>query len=196
MLNYEIKNNEQFGSVEVYFHEIPSAAIRDLLKSNSFRWHTVKKCWYGYKTAEAVTELLKGGSAATEPKEPKKVINEYGLKVGDVLKMSWGYDQTNNDFFQVLEVSAKKVRVVEVAPDYSVEWSSGMAEDRTLSYKEGELLPIMGRSIWIKDQEKGDWKSIWKYSDKEHPSVVIESRGCYHAHKTTTGTTFYESWYA
>lgn len=71
-MNYEIRNNEQFGSVEVFFHEIPDAATREALKANAFRWHAAKKCWYGYKTAEEVAEILKGGKAATEPKAPKQ----------------------------------------------------------------------------------------------------------------------------
>lgn len=35
-------------------------------------------------------------------------------KVGDILYYSWGYDQTNIDFFQVVEVGAKSVKVREI----------------------------------------------------------------------------------
>lgn len=34
--------------------------------------------------------------------------------VGDVLESSWGYDQTNVDFYQVIAVTAKSVRIREI----------------------------------------------------------------------------------
>ena len=36
------------------------------------------------------------------------------LQVGDILLCTWGYDQTNVDFFQVIKVTAKTVTVQEV----------------------------------------------------------------------------------
>lgn len=43
-------------------------------------------------------------------------MNEnYTPKVGDIFEMSWGYDQTNVNFFQVTRVSSKGVFVREVA---------------------------------------------------------------------------------
>jgi hypothetical protein len=42
-------------------------------------------------------------------KEPK-----HSLKVGDILKCSWGYDQTNIDFYQVTQLIG--VTMVEVRP--------------------------------------------------------------------------------
>ena len=192
-MNYEIRKNEQYGSYEVYFNEIPQKTTREALKALKMRWNGVKKCWYGFKTEDEIKNAIAGNVVKAEPKE---VINEYGVKVGDVFHMSWGYDQTNNDFFQVVEVTAKKARVVEVSPSYGTNWATGMAEDRTLTYKEGEMLPRLERSFWIKDNEKGDLKTIKDYSqNKEHPEIVIES-GRYWASRCSSGTTFYESWYA
>jgi len=36
---------------------------------------------------------------------------KHSLKVNDILHSSWGYDQTNNDFWQVVEVRGKSVMV-------------------------------------------------------------------------------------
>lgn len=36
-------------------------------------------------------------------------------QVGDVLVCSWGYDQTNVDFYKVLRVMAKSVAIVRIA---------------------------------------------------------------------------------
>lgn len=41
-------------------------------------------------------------------------MGENGFKVGDVVSYSWGYDQTNVDFFEVVAVTAKTVTVREV----------------------------------------------------------------------------------
>lgn len=43
----------------------------------------------------------------------KNVVNPY--KVGDILYSSWGYDQTNVEFYQVVEVKGKTVNVREIA---------------------------------------------------------------------------------
>jgi hypothetical protein len=37
------------------------------------------------------------------------------LVVGDILNTCWGYDQTNREFFEVIEVSGQYVTVREIA---------------------------------------------------------------------------------
>lgn len=48
MTNYEIRENKQFNSREVYFDGKPSRATLDALKALKMRWNHVKSCWYGY----------------------------------------------------------------------------------------------------------------------------------------------------
>lgn len=45
------------------------------------------------------------------------------LKVGDILNTSWGYDQTNVDFYVVTRVSAARVWVRTIASDYEASGS-------------------------------------------------------------------------
>lgn len=40
---------------------------------------------------------------------------QHGLQVGDILYSSWGYDQTNVDFYQVVAVVGKQVAIREIA---------------------------------------------------------------------------------
>lgn len=40
---------------------------------------------------------------------------QHGLKKGDILASSWGYDQTNVDFYEVTEVVGKSVIIREIA---------------------------------------------------------------------------------
>lgn len=37
---------------------------------------------------------------------PKAVVNNAGVKVGDIFYTSWGYDQTNINFYQVVGITA------------------------------------------------------------------------------------------
>lgn len=48
MTNYEIRENHQFNSREVYFDGKPSRATLDALKALKMRWNHVKSCWYGF----------------------------------------------------------------------------------------------------------------------------------------------------
>lgn len=63
---FTITKNDQFNSVEVSFSGKPSAEVRDALKALRFRWHGVKRVWYGYATEEAVRAAIEGqGSEKT-----------------------------------------------------------------------------------------------------------------------------------
>lgn len=47
-MNYTIAKNNQFNSLEVNFSGKPCEAIRSALKNIGFRWHSVRRIWYGY----------------------------------------------------------------------------------------------------------------------------------------------------
>lgn len=120
-------------------------------------------------------------------------MNKYGVKVGDVFVATWGYDQTNNNFFQVTElVGSASVRVVEVAPQYETTWTGFMAENRKIQKFDGQPLQKVDRSLDINDQVKGDLHRICQYGD----SISIKFHSYMRAYKTLGGNTIYESWYA
>ena len=50
-----------------------------------------------------------------EEQAQKRREFKHDFKVGDILDSSWGYDQTNIDFFEVIGVTAKSVVIREVA---------------------------------------------------------------------------------
>lgn len=63
-----------------------------------------------FETAEKVI------AAKAERKATRVSVNAADFyKVGDIVSASWGYDQTNVDFFKVTAVLGKSVRIVEVA---------------------------------------------------------------------------------
>jgi hypothetical protein len=205
MTAYTITNNAAFGSKEITFNGIPSKEIREALKALKFRWHGVKKLWYGY-AEESELEKICGGSTEkilkTEKEAPKKEkaqpVNKFGVKVGDFFSMSWGYEQTNQDFFQVIAlVGASSVRIRQVDPPLIAEDAiSGMSADRTYRLDTSKILPPSSHTVFINDQEKGDLKRLRSYAADgvSNPQIYMTS----YADARYCGSETikcYESWY-
>lgn len=203
-MTYTITANPAFNSLEVSFDSKPSEAIREALKALRFRWHSMKKVWYGYTDEETVRAAIEGtepaaeAQAAPKAKPQTEAVNKYGVKVGDIFCATWGYEQTNNDFFQVIAlVGESSVRVREVYLN-CIESSavSSMSEDRVLEVSR-EILPAADRSVFIKDQEKGDVKRLKSYAadGKSNPQFKLSSFcDAYYVGSDTIKV--YESWYA
>ena len=105
--------NKQLNGIELSFEAMPAEAIRTSMKAAGFRWHRQKKVWYAKQTAERLklAQKLSGDSGiqaqAAPATAPKALTNSYGVKVGDVFYDSWGYEQTNIDFYQVVALRGK-----------------------------------------------------------------------------------------
>lgn len=109
--------NNELNGIEIKFDCKPMACTLEVLKKAGFRWHNLKKIWYAKQTAERLeiaktvtgleeyAEQVRKEEPAEEKKAEKKAaekVNKYGVKVGDVFFDSWGYEQTNIDFYQVV----------------------------------------------------------------------------------------------
>lgn len=51
--------NEQLKGVEIYFEGKPSQEVRDNLKSNGFRYHGTKECWFAKQSEKTIAEAQK-----------------------------------------------------------------------------------------------------------------------------------------
>ena len=80
-MTYAITANEELNSIEIAFDGKPSAAVREALKALKFRWHGIKKIWYGFAEAEELRRSIEqaDGESLTESieqpkqaKQPKK----------------------------------------------------------------------------------------------------------------------------
>jgi len=100
-----------------------------------------------------------------------KILNEHPgripLKVGDVLEASWGYDQTNVDFFQVVALRGKTQCVIREICGRE----NPKNHDEKAPARDVFLAPKY--STFIKDNEKGAIKKIEYWSDR--PSVSLSS---------------------
>ena len=207
--------NTALNGIEITFPEKPSQNTLTALKSNGFRWHGKKKVWYAKQTPERMTlaqEITDGKKIAVsenqniinykkKAKQKAEKKNVYGVEVGDIFSASWGYEQTNNNFFQVVAlVGEKSVRVREVHPTIiSREPTCGMAEDRVYKLTK-EILPPAKHSVFIKDQENGDVKRIkpgyYKDPEEARKHCYFDLSSYASAYKCNSETEkVYESWY-
>lgn len=119
------------------------------------------------------------------------------MKVGEIYKMTWGYDQTNNTFYRVKALRGKTQAVIQevylkVNKAYH-EGLSPMSADYEYDPKDYE---IRARSVFIDDNNKGRIIRIQKerYADPDNPR-----EGFYINHHFCSrygGERVYESWYA
>lgn len=195
MTNFKIVKNEERDGLELYFSEKPEMKVINFLKENHFRWHNVKKCWYNHnnnKTVECIKELQKGDLKAN--KEVKNTNFKYNVKVGDIFYISWGYEQTNLDFFKVVKLcGTQSVRIVEVG--MKIKEQSGVSDmSRNVSY-DIETAEPLEKGFFIKDQVNGDLFRIKSFNkdDFNYPEIWINGRYPAELYK---GEELYESWYA
>lgn len=77
---YEIRNNAQYNSTEIYFDGKPSEEIRNALKALRFRWHGIKKCWYGFATDFEISRAI--NSATPEEEQESTTVYSDGYLGG------------------------------------------------------------------------------------------------------------------
>lgn len=106
-------NNEKNG-IELKFDKKPIADTLEVLKQNGFRWHSQKKLWYAKITPQRqdlAHQILNlehyADKIRAEEVQKKQSFNQLGVQIGDVFSYSWGYEQTNVDFFQVVDLRGK-----------------------------------------------------------------------------------------
>lgn len=63
---YEIKENNEYNSREVYFSGKPSEEVRNALKELKMRWNGKKLCWYGYASERDILKAITGTVAADD----------------------------------------------------------------------------------------------------------------------------------
>lgn len=203
-MDYIVTTNANYNSVEVKFSDKPSETVREALKALKFRWNGKRGLWYGFADIETVKAAIDGREApakadSEKPAQSKPAQNKFGVKVGDLFYATWGYEQTNADFFQVVAlVGTQSVRVRQVYPPLIEEDATGpMSADRTYKTSSLPILPPAPCSVFIKDQENGDLKRLKSYDadGKGHPLFYLASFANAH-HCTSDTRKMYESWYA
>lgn len=191
--------NNELNGIELSFEAKPAADVLNSIKELGFRWHNKKKLWYAKQTEERLAkaqEIAGGNVSKVSEAKPKEKVNKYGVKVGDLFYCSWGYEQTNVDFFQVIAlVGESSVRIRQVAPKMvSEKPTCSMAADRTYEIPT-EILPPCSYGTFVEDNENGDLKRV-KLGYKDQVCINVGRKGGYQdtAYRYN-GEEVYVSWY-
>lgn len=73
-----------------------------------------------------ISALVRAWGPTIASRQP--VLNEAGIKAGDIFVSAWGYDQTNISWYQVTEVKAKFVVVRRIEGKIVGQRDSGTTE--------------------------------------------------------------------
>lgn len=97
---------------------------------------------YTASVARGVTSRAERTKATADKRASLKASDHF--TVGDVVYNSWGYDQTNIDWYQVVEVKAKSVVIRPVARNYAeTQFMAGRCQPRRNEFTgEAQLKPL------------------------------------------------------
>jgi len=115
---YELSWNDTDLGIQIYYKEQPyPAALCFVGKAIKPTWH------YRFKNGEQrqaqVTKTFEDAHRKAEYKTQQKAkkseaMANHGVVVGDVFRCSWGYDQTNIDYYEVIAVTGKTATVCRI----------------------------------------------------------------------------------
>ncbi|HEX8865371.1 MAG TPA: hypothetical protein VF821_06895 [Lentzea sp.] len=157
----------------------------------NYRFKTVeqREAWVAqFVESVEVSQAAKAEARAAAKNKARECASS--VEVGTVFAHSWGYDQTNVDFYQVV---AKRGQMVEVRPIASTEI------DGTAMAMSGHVTPVPGafitKSYKLQDAHGNYKQSLTKrlqFTDSGAPYLSFEYGWC----GVWEGKPMYSSWYA
>ena len=110
---YEIKPNDQFKSLEIYFSDKPETATREALKALKFRWNPKKSCLYGFANLATLSETLENVTGS-KPEDNTVLIPAAEFVDGGGLYDGWQGGNNHNwnstkELKELLKAAFKKV---------------------------------------------------------------------------------------
>lgn len=164
------RRNGPAGAVYIYGDAYPLAiAFRG--SSGRPEWH------FRFKTQEhleaRVNEFFASIAASQEFKAKRRAASagfEHDVKVGDIFRSSWGYDQTNIDYYQCVRLVGKKMMEVREICEQS--------EDT--GWLQGQSVPAPNH--WATEPDYSDEGKAYKaehgyYPTKEKPAFRVLIQG-------------------
>ena len=104
-MQYEIRDNPKFGSLEITFPGKPSDDVLKCLKERGFRWNFKEKLWYGYDKEREITDALNAITAGA--KEPEAVAVGGVVGAGYLGGGEWtGCNYSNRRYMSAKEINA------------------------------------------------------------------------------------------
>lgn len=102
------------------------------------------------KVITQISNLMSWEDKKRERKEERKNVLA-NVQVGDLYYDSWGYDQTNIDFYQITNKKGKMIEITPIAKQYCHEAPSGYMSDNVLPVRDKFIGdPVWKRSLSMK----------------------------------------------
>lgn len=164
--DYVLLQADEALGIEIYRDPVRCAAIAFSGKRNKPDWN------YRFRDEERLTlhvrEYVEGLKKRAEEKGARRMAAKewrHSVEVGDIFRSSWGYDQTNIDYYEVTKIIGKAYVEIGEINQLSVE---------TLSMQ-GQCVPVPGSFATEPDytQEKIDGE--YPYKLKEARRVKVQS---------------------
>lgn len=140
-----------------YYTEEEEAGIKNNLNTK-MKKAQAEKDDIKRRLSRYTAEERKAEAAYNEAKKGA-TTNEEGVHVGDIFYISWGYDQTNIDFFQVVKVSGKHtitLKALDVVAGLASSWS-GLTRPIRDSFRKSPIYPEEVR-VRTKNREYNGYK--------------------------------------
>jgi hypothetical protein len=135
---------------------------KDFPRGMFFTGKKAKPTWYyTFRTTDEMKKTINDSISRLmswqDMKDERKIKRqEYkdnlfkDLRVGDLFSNSWGYDQTNVDFYQVTEIKGKTFTIREIGSKRCGEAPSGSDSDYCIAVKDSFTVnsaPVIKRSL-------------------------------------------------
>lgn len=133
----------------------------------AFAGKAQKPAWHFRFRSEASRESrVRAFFAATAATEQRRVARRaeraafvHPFKAGDVFSTCWGYDQTNREYYQCVEVRGKHLIVREIASGYvETQWLAGIATPMPGAFV-GEPARVLAQPGGFRCPRYGHWAS-------------------------------------
>jgi len=183
---------DAFG-IEIYYST-------DLLQAIFYAGKSSKSWWfYRFRTLDDMLKRIydtvdlyvnRQNEKIAEKEKSKELQRDFKAsdyyQIGDIVVNSWGYEQTNVDYYQVVEVLNKKIRVKAISAKIAESTGNSMS---------AMLTPI--KDSFLEDNERNNYllslKAEYNYT-KQIICKICNPESFYYFHKWD-GTPDYCSWY-
>lgn len=121
-LNYEIETGEKIYNNQTWFiarcYKIAPKSKLGFKQEFAYRFKTMQEATqYIDKFMSEVKERIERNEREKQLKKEAKKGAVNPFKVGDILYDSWGYDQTNIDFYQITKVNGMQIEMRELSQE-------------------------------------------------------------------------------
>lgn len=147
----------------------------------AYHGNAVKSDWFfrfrsedaRQKRTEEFFDQWKAHAVTMQERAQKRTAYRHTLKIGDILKASWGYDQTNVDYYEVTAiVSGQTVEVREIgAISHDTGWLQGDCVPSPGRYLSDPMRKRVTEGNCVKFASFASYKYAWPVEKQTIPGV-------------------------